>query len=101
VNGGGPYREGPRLVMHVCLLCYGSYGVGPGNCVRCRVMRSPVDDPAVYSAMLEEAHKRTEVSRFKLDPLIETRQRKDAPSGRKLEDLSTDELIAWLGMEAS
>jgi hypothetical protein len=99
MSDGGPYREEARLVKRVCTLCFGSYSFEPKECGRCRVVRTPVDEPEAYAAMLAEARERVEVSRFKIDPLLQGRAHKAPPEGRTLEDLSVDELIDWLGME--
>ncbi len=96
---GGPYRQGPPPIKHVCTLCFGSYSLGPSECGRCRVERVPADGIEAYALLLQEAHARMAAPRLQLSPLRAGRAHKAPPAGRPIEALSVDELIEWLEME--
>jgi hypothetical protein len=62
VRGGGddgdPYRSAPAEPRFVCLVCYRSLSVTPGECPRCGVERLPLAEPDVRLEVRAEAEKR-------------------------------------------
>jgi hypothetical protein len=55
---GDPYRSPPSAPQFVCVVCYRSLSVHPGECPRCGVERLPLSDPAVRAEVRDEAERR-------------------------------------------
>jgi hypothetical protein len=55
-----PYRTTPSRAMYVCLVCYSSLSVHPGECPKCDVERLPLADPRVRQELRAEAERRLE-----------------------------------------
>lgn len=113
-NLGDPYRtsQAPKPILHVCLSCLLSYTEGPSECSRCELARVPVTIDMVYEELLRQGHRRLAVPRWGVSirrwtgdngSLLDQRPRwvphLDPPKdGRAIEDLTRDELVAWLGL---
>lgn len=53
-----PYRSLPTEAQFVCVVCYRSLSVTPGECPSCGVDRLPLGDPEVRAEVRAEAEKR-------------------------------------------
>jgi hypothetical protein len=55
---GDPFRSPPSEPQFVCLVCYRSLSVQPGECAECGVARLPLSDPEVREVLRAEAERR-------------------------------------------
>lgn len=55
---GDPYRSAPTAAQFICLVCYRSMAVHPGECPKCGVERLSLSDPEVRIEVRAEAEKR-------------------------------------------
>jgi hypothetical protein len=53
-----PYRSAPSAPQFVCVVCYRSLSVHPGECPTCGVDRLPLSDPEVRAEVRAEAERR-------------------------------------------
>jgi hypothetical protein len=53
-----PYRSEPAEPQFVCVVCYRSLSVHPGECATCGVDRLPLGDPEVRAEVRAEAERR-------------------------------------------
>jgi hypothetical protein len=63
-DGGDPYRSAPEQAQFVCLVCYRSLSVHPGECAGCGVERLSLADPEVRAAVRAEAEKRLQARHY-------------------------------------
>jgi hypothetical protein len=63
-GGGDPYRSPPAQPQFVCIVCYRSLSVHPGECPRCRTERLPLSDPAVREEVRAEAERRLQTRHY-------------------------------------
>lgn len=59
-----PYRSPPTEPQFVCIACYGSMSVQPGQCQHCGVDRLPLGDPAVRAEVRAEAERRLQKRQY-------------------------------------
>lgn len=53
-----PYRSEPTEAQFVCVVCFRSLSVHPGECARCGVERLSLGDPEVRAELRAEAERR-------------------------------------------
>jgi hypothetical protein len=63
-GGGDPYRSTPAQPQFVCLVCYRSLSVHPGECPRCGVERLALADPEVRAEVRAEAERRLQARHY-------------------------------------
>jgi hypothetical protein len=63
-GGGDPYRSVPVQAQFVCVVCYRSLSVHPGECPRCGVERLSLADPEVRAEVRAEAEKRLQLKHY-------------------------------------
>jgi hypothetical protein len=61
---GDPYRSSPAQPQFVCLVCYRSLSVHPGECPRCGVARLSLADPEVRADLRAEAERRLQIRHY-------------------------------------
>ena len=59
-DSGDPYRSPPVEPQFVCLVCFKSLSVQPGECPECGVARLPLSDPEVRDELRAEAERRVQ-----------------------------------------
>lgn len=61
---GDPYRSAPSEPQFVCVVCYKSVSVHPGECRSCGVARLPLSDPEVRAEVRAEAERRLQARAY-------------------------------------
>jgi hypothetical protein len=63
-DDGDPYRSAPAQPQFVCVVCYRSLSVHPGECPRCGVERLSLADPEVRADVRAQAEKQLQLRHY-------------------------------------
>jgi hypothetical protein len=63
-DGGDPYRSAPEQAQFVCVVCFRSLSVHPGECPRCGVDRLSLGEAEVRAEVRAEAERRLQLKHY-------------------------------------